>query len=84
MHLGHNGQSCPVQRNPWKMCQWLEPKKRRSKRHYLLEDVSGIMGSQDTLVIAHNNGFSITTSNGVLAQDLPPITSNCSDMVYFS
>src|SRR5882672_11447537 len=28
-------------------------------------------------------GFSITTSNGVLAQDLPPITSNCSDMVYF-
>src|SRR5882724_5156917 len=28
-------------------------------------------------------GFSITTSNGVLAWDLPPITSNCSDMVCF-
>jgi len=28
-------------------------------------------------------GFSITASNGVLAQDLPPITSNCSDMVCF-
>jgi len=50
----------------------------------LLEDVSGIMAGQDTLVIAHSNGVFHHHINGVLAQDLPPITSNCSDMVYFS
>jgi len=43
----------------------------------------GLWAVMDTLCIATAMGFSITTSNGVLAQDLPPITSNCSDMVYF-
>jgi len=46
----------------------------------LPENVSQIMGHQDTLVIAHSMGFSITTSNGVLAQDLPtshPTVQTC-------
>jgi len=84
MHLGHNGQSCPVQRNPWKMCQWLEPKKRRSKRQIYLKMFLGLWAVRILLSLLTAMGFSFTTSNGVLAQDLPPITSNCSDMVYFS
>jgi len=46
--MGNPAQSIGM---PWMMWHWLEPKEED-----LAEDVSGIMGSQDTLVIAHSNG----------------------------
>src|SRR5882672_5354309 len=39
---------------PGKMCQWLEPKKRRSKRQIYLKMFLGLWAV--TLVIAHSNG----------------------------
>src|SRR5712664_986393 len=68
---------------PGKMCQWLEPKKRRSKRQIYLKIFLGLWAVRILLSLLTAMGFSITTSNGVLAQDLPPITSNSSDMVCF-
>ena len=56
MHLGHNGQSCPVQRNPWEDVSMAGAEEEEEQEADLLEDFSGIMGSQDTLVIAHSNG----------------------------
>ena len=53
------------------------------KEEDLAEDVSGIMGSQVLLSLLTVMGFSITIYNCVLAWDLPPITSNCSDMGCF-
>jgi len=57
MHLGHNGQSCPVQRNSIDddvsmAVAWEEEEQEED----IPEDVSGIMGGQDTLDIAHSNG----------------------------
>jgi len=51
MYLGHNGQSCPVQRDALD-----DVAMAGAEEEDLAEDVSGIMGSQDTLVIAHSNG----------------------------
>src|SRR5882724_11169407 len=82
MHLGHNGQSCPVQRNPLDD-QWLEQMKRRSKKRIYLKIFLRLWAIKILLPLLTAMGFSITTSNGVLAQDLPHITSNCSDMVCF-
>src|SRR5882672_6574579 len=70
-------------RTPGIMCQWLEQKKRRSKRWIYLKMFLGLWVVRILLSLLTAMGFSITTSNGVLAWDLPPITSNCSDMVCF-
>jgi len=43
---------------------------RRSKRRIYLKMFLRVWAS-NTLVIAHSNGFSITTSNGVLARISP-------------
>ena len=51
MHLGHNGQSCPVQRKSMAGAEEEEEQEEDPP-----EDVSGIMGGQDTLDIAHSNG----------------------------
>src|SRR5882672_6847399 len=56
MHLGHNGQSFPVQRNLWEDVSMAGAKEEEEQEADLLEDVSGIMGGQDNLVIAHSNG----------------------------
>ena len=56
MHLGHNGQSCPVQNIALVKVSMAGAEEEEEKEEDLAEDVSGIMGSQDTLVIAHSNG----------------------------
>ena len=53
------------------------------KEEDLAEDVSGIMGSQDTLVIAHSNGVFHHHIQWCACLGSAPITSNCSDMVCF-
>src|SRR5882724_11043610 len=68
---------------PWMMCQWLEQMKRRRKRRIYLKMFLRLWAIKILLSLLTAMGFSITTSNGVLAQDLPHITSNCSDMVCF-
>jgi len=65
------------------MCQWLEQMKRRSKRRIYLKMFLRLWAIKILLSLLTAMGFSITKSNGVLAQDLPHITSNCSDMVCF-
>src|SRR5882672_8007034 len=47
MHLGHNGQSCQVQRNPWEDVSMAGAKEEEEQEADILEDVSGIMGGQD-------------------------------------
>jgi len=49
----------------------------------LAEDISGIMGSQDTLVIAHSNGVFHHHIQWCACPGSAPITSNFSGMVYF-
>src|SRR5882672_1870962 len=44
MHLGHNGQSFPVQRNPWEDVSMAGAEEEEEQEVDLLEDVSGIMG----------------------------------------
>src|SRR5882724_1001161 len=56
MHLGHNGQSCPVQRNPLDDASMAGADEEEEQEEDLPENVSQIMGHQDTLVIAHSNG----------------------------
>src|SRR5882724_5050338 len=68
---------------PWMMCQWLEQMKRRSKRRIYLKIFLRLWAIKILLSLLTAMGFSITTSNGVFAQDLPHITCNCSDMVCF-
>src|SRR5882672_12856629 len=65
------------------MCQWLELKKRRSRRRIYLNMFLRLWVVRTLLSLLTVMGFSITASNGVLAWDLPPITFNCSDMVCF-
>src|SRR5882724_4426980 len=91
-HLSSNkGLSCtwdtmgnPAQSRgtPCMMCQWLEQMKR-SKRRIYLKMFLRLWAIKILLSLLPAMGFSITTSNGVLAQDLPHITSNCSDKVCF-
>src|SRR5882724_10433911 len=57
MHLGHNGQSFPVQRNPLDDVSMAGAEGEEEQDEHLPEDVSGIMGIQDTLVIAQSNGI---------------------------
>src|SRR5882724_8179928 len=58
---------------PWMMmCQWLELKKRRSRRRIHLKMLLGLWVVRTLLSLLTVMGFSITTSNGVLFQDLPP------------
>ena len=45
MHLGHNGKSCPVQRNPWEDVSMAGAEEEEEQEADLLEDFSGIMGS---------------------------------------
>src|SRR5882724_4991856 len=57
MHLGHNVQSFPVQRNPLDDdASMAGAEEEEEQEEDPPEDVSGIMGGQDTLVIAHSNG----------------------------
>src|SRR5882724_9013186 len=57
MHLGHNGKSFPVQRNPLDDdVSMAGAEEEEEQEEDPPEDASGIMGSQDTLVIAHSNG----------------------------
>src|SRR5882724_9687677 len=79
--MGNPAQSRGI---PWMMCQWLEQMKRRSKRRIYLKMFLRVWAIKILLSLLTAMGFSITTSNGVLAQDLPHITSNCSDMGLFS
>ena len=57
MHLGHNGRSCPVQRNPVDDVSMAGADEQEEQVEDLPEDVSRITGSQDALVIDHSNGF---------------------------
>ena len=56
MHLGHNGRCHPVQRNTWDDVSMAGADEEEEQVEDLPEDVSGITGIQDTLVIAHSNG----------------------------
>src|SRR5882724_8753664 len=56
MHLRHNGQSCPVQSIALDDVSMAGAEEEEEQEENLAEDVSGIMGGQDTLVIAHSNG----------------------------
>ena len=53
------------------MCQWLEQMKRRSKRRIYLKMFLRVWAIKILLSLLTAMGFSITTSNGVLAQDPP-------------
>jgi len=67
---------------PGMMCQWLELMKRKSKWRIYLKMGLGLRAVRILWSLLTAMGFSITASNGVLAWDLPPITSNYSGMVY--
>jgi len=72
MHLGHNGQSSQCRGTPWMMMhQWLEPKKRRSRRRIHLKMFLGLWVVRTLLSLLTVMGFSITTSIGVLPGSAP-------------
>src|SRR5882724_3728903 len=56
MHLGHNGKSCPVQRNPLDDVSMAGAYEEEEQEEDPPENLSQSMGHQDTLVIAHSNG----------------------------
>ena len=58
MCLGHNGQSCPAQRNAWEDVRMAGAEEEAEDKVEEVEapDVCGNVAGQDTLVIAHSNG----------------------------
>jgi len=71
MHLGHNGQPCPVQRNPLDDVSMAGADEEESKRRIYLKMFLRVWAIKILLSLLTAMGFSITTSNGVLSQDLP-------------
>src|SRR6266481_4860918 len=83
MHLGHHGESFPVQRNPLEYVSTPGAEAEEDEEEPCHQRWAEMCEVRILLSLLTALGVSITTSNGVLAQDLPLITSNFSDMVCF-
>ena len=57
MHLGHHGESCPVQRNPLEYVSTPGAEAGEDEEEPMPSEVGRNVGGQDTLIIAHSTGI---------------------------